>query len=113
MSDGLVGFEDRPPEASLPCCRGCYEGAGFKVWVEASIELLKESPIAFVSSGNLAEDRKTVENYAKHESRIQDGICPNGCAQMVRAEAGDDHNAECPVCKFGYYSNVPLRFPYE
>lgn len=59
------------------------------------------SEIAFISTGDADKDQKIGERFALHESRMQENVCPNGCAQMVWDDA---HNRHCPTCGFAGFS---------
>ncbi len=61
--------------------------------------------IAIESSGDPEKDREIIEAFIKHRERMEDGVCPNGCARLVRI---DDHTRECPVCHFHGWQNTPL-----
>lgn len=114
---GRVGFDGMPPEAEIVACRECYKDGGddtkFAKWFLKALDSIRSAEVAFISSGNVAKDLRTLEDYRKHDSRIKDGICPNGCAQMVRQYPDSAHYAKCPTCNFQHYSNVPMEFPFE
>ena len=63
------------------------------------------SNIAFVSTGDPAEDRKIAEEYDLHDRRIAEGMCPNGCGPMNRTDP-DGYSAQCPKCFFVGQANV-------
>lgn len=62
----------------------------------------------FQSSGNAEQDEATAEDIIRTEARLEDNVCPNGCAQMNFL---NDHERECPVCHFSQWSNVALQRP--
>lgn len=112
-SDGLAGFEGWTKDQEIPCCQACGESDAFRKWVGDTIAFLRAGPIACVSQGNLLKDRRELESAIKSDERLADGICPNGCARMIRYEKGDDHTQTCPVCKFVGWQNTPIDFVYE
>jgi hypothetical protein len=57
------------------------------------------SSIAFVSTGDPAEDQKLAEDLDLRDRRIAEGMCVNGCGPMNRTDA-DGYSAQCPVCYF-------------
>ncbi len=61
--------------------------------------------IAIESSGDPEKDRAEIALFVKQSNRMEDNICPNGCARMNRV---DDHTRECPICKFVGWQNTPL-----
>lgn len=63
------------------------------------------SEIAFVSTGDAAEDENLAERYRLHESRMQENICPNGCGPMNWIDA---HNRDCQKCGFAGFSTKPF-----
>lgn len=100
-SEGEMGtFGNDDPKTRYTVCRKCHESGAHKKWAEKAIKDLQESPVVMVSVGNLAEDIKELRVYQKHHSRIQDGVCPNGCARLAEV---DSNNSECPICHFSYY----------
>jgi len=93
-------FGEDAPESRYPVCQECYHSGKHQEWREAAIAELMEKctcHIAFQSNHNLAEDIKTLRDYKRHTARIQDGICPNGCAALIVIDA---HNSRCDVCGF-------------
>lgn len=47
----------------------------------------------------LEKIRQHYIDYHKHSSRIEDGVCPNGCARLI--QYGDHLGVvTCPVCDF-------------
>lgn len=59
---------------------------------------------SFPSSGDPEQDEKTAQAFALHTARMQENVCPNGCATMVWIDA---HNGECKVCGFAGFSTTP------
>lgn len=53
--------------------------------------------ITMLSTGSKEQDTAIMNDYKKHSSLLEDGICPNGCARLVQIQS---HASECPVCKF-------------
>lgn len=94
---GSVGDDD--PVTRFPVCRTCHESGRYERWRLAAIAEIRGSNLGFVSNGNLADDLRQVRAYLKHDSRIEDGVCPNGCALMVW---DDERHANCPVCHFAF-----------
>lgn len=92
---GSVGDDD--PVTRYPVCRECYESGRHERWRLAAIAEIRGSNVGFESRGNLADDLRELRAYRKHDARIEDGVCPNGCALMVWH---DERHAECPVCHF-------------
>jgi len=65
--------------------------------------------VAVVSSGDPEADQKSIRDFLVADDRIEHGLCPNGCGGMIQE---DDHNARCPKCEFGYFSNAKLNFKH-
>lgn len=63
------------------------------------------SNFAFPSSGNEEQDEAIAADIQRTEARLQDNVCPNGCALMI---FDNPHERHCPVCNFSQWSNVPL-----
>lgn len=105
LAEGTFGGDDE--KSRYPVCGKCMETGAHDRWRERTSQIWRESGVAIESSGNYADDVKEILAYLKHNSRIADGVCPNGCALMVR---DDDHNAHCPSCSFSYFSNSKLKF---
>lgn len=111
ITTGHFGQHDKPAVTFIPVCENCYfdpinenNETKFSKWLAETIKILQESRVAFKSNGNLAEDRKTLEAFLKHDARIEDGVCPNGCARMNQVEPGHQN---CPVCDFhGFTANL-------
>jgi hypothetical protein len=59
---------------------------------------------SFVSSGNAAEDERIAQEFELHRERMDNNVCPNGCAVMKWIDA---HNRECPKCGFAGFSTKP------
>lgn len=85
------------PETHYPVCLGCVNSERHEQWRAKAISTVRNSGIAFISKGNLADDYRETLSFQKHDDRIKDGVCPNGCARMVQIEGRD---FECPVCHF-------------
>jgi hypothetical protein len=64
----------------------------------------KSGNIAMVSTGDPARDRRELAQAALHQSRIDAGMCPNGCGLMSWDTLYDAH---CDVCKFILFTNTP------
>lgn len=62
------------------------------------------SNIAILSTGDPEKDRERLGQAQTFDDRIRQGICPNGCAELVWATA---HLADCPDCGFKYSTNLP------
>lgn len=60
---------------------------------------MDENSIAMPSSGDPEKDKEELARFIKSSERIEDGVCPNGCALMVRE---NDHTQSCPVCNFSH-----------
>lgn len=60
--------------------------------------------IAFISTGNAAEDDEVARRLRLHSERMAENYCPNGCVRMVW---DDPHNRHCPVCGFAGFSTKP------
>lgn len=113
ISIGTAGFDHWTEEQRIPCCESCGAAEKFIPWCEMAIKVLDECQIGFESRSNLADDYKEAKRCMLVEERMKDGVCPNGCARMVRYEDGDDHTRTCPVCKFVGWQNTQIDFPYE
>lgn len=98
--------------APYPVCRFCHETGPHEAWRRVAIEEVKASNLGLMirEGWNLAEHIKEIRAFKKHDSRIEDGICPNGCARMIQ---DDTHNVHCPVCRFSYYRNVGVTLPAD
>jgi hypothetical protein len=90
---------DANAETRYPLCMTCHDNGEHDKWREKSIKFIRDSGVACVTQGNLADDLKQIQEYQRSSSRIADGVCPNGCALML----GDEHDMECPVCKFQFH----------
>lgn len=112
-ADGTAGFDEWTDAMRVPACQACGAAEVFIPWFEKALKILRESPIACVSQGNIALDLREVEAALRSESMMQDGICPNGCARMVRFEESDEHTQKCPSCGFIGWQNTPIKFPYD
>lgn len=84
---------------SYPCCDTCLTTGRHDRWREQAIAALTGCQIVFVSKGNLADDYRTLCIWQRHSSRLDDGICPNGCARLTET---NETSASCPVCGFQY-----------
>lgn len=102
----VVSFGSEDVRTRYPVCRVCHESGKHEVWREKAIAELRAATVSFVSEGNLAEDYRELLSWQKHDERLSDGVCPNGCARMVKI---DRCNSECPVCHFGYYCNSGVK----
>ena len=60
--------------------------------------------VGIVTTGDPDKDAEIVDEFLIHEKRMIEGICPNGCAELVRDDA---HSRHCPQCGFHGWSNVP------
>ena len=65
----------------------------------------KWAGLAVASSGDPEKDAEAIADHIRSSERMEDGVCPNGCAQLVQLDA---FSRECPVCKFVGYQNTPL-----
>jgi hypothetical protein len=63
------------------------------------------SGVSFESSGNPEEDRRTADRIASTEARLEDGICPNGCALLERVH---ENEVVCKVCEFVFVGDYLL-----
>lgn len=63
------------------------------------------SEVAFPSSGDPEKDREIAARWASTEARLEDGICPNGCARLERVV---EDEVVCNVCKFSFIGNYQL-----
>lgn len=95
-TDDTGTWRDDCAKSGYTVCRDCHTGGDHEKWRTKAIEALRSSPTAFISLGNLALDYAELCRYQKSDERIEDGICPNGCARMH--DAG--HTATCPSCGF-------------
>lgn len=62
------------------------------------------SSIAIVSTGDDEKDRDELARAQTFSDRIDEGICPNGCAEL---EWSTPNKGECPVCHFLLSTGVP------
>lgn len=88
-------FGDDDPKTRYPVCQECHESGRHDRWQHQAILRLRMAQVIFPSEGNLANDFAKLQRWEKHDSRIKDGVCPNGCARL--------ENNECPVCHFTYH----------
>jgi hypothetical protein len=105
-SGGVVG----EGVAAIPCCEACWSAGKFQAWADRGGQRWRESGIAIESSGNFALDLREVDAYLRSDARIADGICPNGCALMVRLYPDSDRHALCPACGFQGFQSSPYGF---
>lgn len=56
------------------------------------------------SDGARSLSEKELLRHERQSGMIELGLCPNGCGPMVQT---DEHNDDCPKCKFHYFRNVP------
>jgi hypothetical protein len=54
---------------------------------------------AMVSTGDAEEDARQIDAFLVREKRLIEGICANGCGEMVKDGPGESH---CPKCGFTY-----------
>ena len=101
----------------IPVCDQCARPAEdgrvdpdskFAQWLRDVDAEIRSAGIQFVSTGNLLKNLEIVRSYLRQSSRIEDGVCPNGCAILETPEPG---RSVCPVCKFEGY-NLPTPKPY-
>lgn len=111
LTPGSFGPDEE--EQRVPCCQACADSGEVVKWAERAIARLRDSRVGFVSHGNLAKDLAELEAWERHNSREEDGICPNGCARLERLEPGNDYVRKCPSCGFIGQSNAPFEFPFE
>lgn len=82
-------------------CKDCGEkGEAAQNAIDAIAGWNHPAPIgdfAFISSGNDQTDKEVAERFIMHSARLDDNVCPNGCAQLIRI---DSNNRECPACHF-------------
>lgn len=64
------------------------------------------SEFMFVSTGNAEQDAAIASRIRLTNARLEDGVCPNGCALLVKTAP---NVRECPACQFSQVSNVPFR----
>lgn len=101
-------WRDDCAKSGYTVCRGCHEGGAHEKWRAKAIAALRASTVAFPSEGNLAADYRVLVEYQRHDDRIKDGVCPNGCARMT----GGGGQRECPVCHFTL-NETTLHMPPE
>lgn len=102
----IDGWAEYP--GGFRCCELCGSGgidARAKRWALAFLKRWRESGIAIEGSGDFMRDKEQVDNFLKHTSRIDDGVCPNGCAFLVRID-GEATGTRCPSCGFEHYTTV-------
>lgn len=58
----------------------------------------------FPLSGDPEKDAETAAAMRRQDRNYSEGMCPNGCAPLVWADA---HHSDCPVCKFHGWTNQP------
>ena len=59
--------------------------------------------MAIPSSGDPEKDQADIRDAAQHQARMEENICPNGCAAMIW---DDPHTRHCPECGFVGWCNV-------
>jgi len=69
------------------------------------------SNIAILSTGDAEEDKRQLEQAVIHDQRMNQGICPNGCAELVWSDEG--YRGNCPKCNFMLSTNVPYGIKDE
>lgn len=84
----------QPHYEPVAVCDTCKDGGAFDRWLDP----FRRAKVSIQISGHLAKDRKELMDYEKHESRIEDGICPNGCARLNIKDDGSVY--ECPACGY-------------
>jgi hypothetical protein len=60
--------------------------------------------VAIISTGDPEKDREQIERSELFVARTDEGLCPNGCAEL---EWETQFSADCPVCHFHLGTNVP------
>ena len=58
---------------------------------------------AIESTGDPDKDRELIEQIQRSDARIEDGVCPNGCALLVEVS---DREWHCEVCGYTQYRTV-------
>lgn len=111
-ADGTAGFDHWTDAMRVPACQACGDSETFLRWFEQSLQFLRDCPISCESQGNLALDLAEAKRSLLSAARMDDGICPNGCARMIRYEPHDNFTRTCPVCGFVGWQNTPIDFPY-
>jgi hypothetical protein len=91
VSDGL--WHHSNTDEYFPCCTKCAKGR-VRRWIDECYDLVKKFPIE--TTGSIIKDRVMALTRSIWESRIEDGVCPNGCARLETASG----HQECPKCKF-------------
>lgn len=64
------------------------------------------SNVGFVSTGDAVKDQEIANQFHKHDRRIAEGMCSNGCGPMNRTDT-DGYDAQCPKCYFCAGGNTP------
>lgn len=80
-----------------PVCAVCHNTGRHHGWRVKAIEELQTSHVAFQTLGNLALDIAELRRFKLSNSRIEDGVCPNGCSLMLHSGKGEK---TCPICNF-------------
>ena len=53
---------------------------------------------SFPSSGDPEQDAETAKQIRRHDARLSEGICPNGCQSPLVNDS--DTERHCPDCGF-------------
>lgn len=96
-------FGTDEPSSRYPVCEDCHVRGKHDTWRQKAIKFLQDCPVKGVCSGNLADDLRDIQSHMRGNARIQEGVCPNGCARM---NILNTHEAQCPVCRFVYWCNT-------
>lgn len=69
------------------------------------------SNFAMPSSGDDEADRRELEEFARRQMLMDEGLCPNGCGPRAPGMVPDDDHPEdgshCPVCGFQCNTQMP------
>jgi len=60
---------------------------------------------AFPTTGDSEKDDEIARGFKLRQSRMNNNVCPNGCAQMKWIDA---YNRECGICGFSGFSTKPF-----
>jgi len=60
--------------------------------------------IGIISTGDADKDFRILKQAQLFNDRLDQGLCPNGCALLDWKTA---HTADCPECRFHYSTNLP------
>lgn len=103
LTIGVFTFKDWNPPEGVFCCQTCWQSGRMNKWLEPFNEAASRGLAFEINGRGPVELRQEMIDFFVQDSRIQDGICPNGCARLQPID-GDESGARCPVCGFEHYT---------